>query len=84
MSAVPLVGQPATLLFWYPTTLLRCRCDPSETVFTLLVITGIQNAVECPKCHKLYMVNQMQVEPNTMMVQPVVQVAIPAKSKEVM
>ena len=83
MSEIPIVGQPVNLVFWYPTTILRCRCDPSPEIFTMILITGTHNAVECPKCHKLYQINGMQLDKKGDLL-PMIQVMIPTQSKEVM
>lgn len=42
----------SSVVLWYPTSIINCRCDPEAV--TLIVVTGFGNASECGKCHKLY------------------------------
>ncbi len=50
--SIPTVGQPADVIFWYPTVLLRCKCQPER--LNILILTGIRNPVTCGSCHTVY------------------------------
>lgn len=50
---VPLVGQPVTLISWYPTTLLKCNCVEG---LNIVIVTGFNNTVMCGNCRRSYMV----------------------------
>lgn len=52
MADIPIVGQPGTVLFWYPTVITKCNCKPNE--LTLIVTTGFGNPSICPKCNSTY------------------------------
>lgn len=50
---IPSVGQPCNVLFWYPTTLIKCNCREGNQL-QLLMVVGFQNPTRCPQCGTLY------------------------------
>lgn len=51
---IPIIGETVhQVLQWYPTTLIACRCR-GPNYAAILVITGFNNAVQCPHCERLY------------------------------
>lgn len=50
-----LLGQRFSVLQWYPTALIACRCQ-GEGKMAILIITGIQNVVLCQHCRNGYVI----------------------------
>lgn len=56
---VPILNQPVTLMTWYPTALLSCNCvEPGK--LNIIIITGLNNTVQCNNCGKGYMVKSVK------------------------
>lgn len=50
---IPIVGQPpASILHWWPTTLVKCHC--AEPKLNIVILTGFGNHCQCQDCGKLY------------------------------
>jgi hypothetical protein len=49
---VPILGQPATFMHWYPTVMLRCNCIQDR--ISLVVLKNFHEAVICGNCKKGY------------------------------
>lgn len=49
---IPIIGQGPQVIFWYPTAIVRCLCQPG--VLTIIVVTGLGNHSLCNSCGKLY------------------------------
>ncbi len=45
-------NHPGDILFWYPTVLVKCKCQSHE--MTIIIVTGFANYAACPKCGTLY------------------------------
>lgn len=65
--SVPIVGQHAEVLIWYPTTILKCKC---LEVGTVLVLVAIGTPVTCPNCKRGYRVEGFQQ--NELGLQPII------------
>lgn len=58
---VPIVGQPCSVILWYPTSLVNCKCDPKAT--TIIVCTGFNNFSKCGKCGRMYCNEKVEMTP---------------------
>lgn len=58
---IPIVGQPARLMVWWPTVLIECLCDRAEgsVEHTFIHLTTIGIPFVCPKCRASYTVTGM-------------------------
>lgn len=54
---VPIIGEPYTVVSWWPTTIMNCRCQKNRV--QLVIITGFGNAAACGGCGKLYLNNRI-------------------------
>lgn len=50
---IPTVGQPFSVLTWYPTTIIACKCQVGKMV--LVITTGMNNPSKCDHCGRMYM-----------------------------
>lgn len=78
---VPIIGQPANLLMWWPSAILRCNCTAATepTRMCLVVLTGVGNAVKCGNCDHLYIIRGVQPDGSLH-----VDMATPTPTKDVM
>lgn len=56
-----LVNQPMEVVFWYPTAIVKCNC--TENVLTLVVVTGMMNLSTCGNCRKMYRISRVDPSP---------------------
>lgn len=54
---IPIIGQPAQVLTWYPTALMGCKCQGNN--MELVIVTGFGKPSQCPKCGKLFIINRV-------------------------
>lgn len=64
---IPILNQPAEVLFWWPTSLIKCNCQ--ERGVTLVIVSGFGNAAACPKCNKVYIATGLLPDGKTMQIQ---------------
>lgn len=50
---IPILGQPAEIVHWWPTTVVQCKCR-GDGLLTIVILTGFGNHTECGFCGKLY------------------------------
>ena len=62
MSQIPIVGQPARVLYWYPTAAIQCLCTPDR--LSIVVTTGFGNRVVCSNCGRMYHITQLRMTPD--------------------
>lgn len=48
---IPKIGEPMTCIFWYPSALVRCNCQPPEKA-TLMMLQNMNTPAVCPQCHR--------------------------------
>lgn len=60
MSDVPILGQPVSLLMWYPTAVLNCKCLAEKGIVSIIITTGLNNPAKCGQCGKLYKINSVK------------------------
>jgi hypothetical protein len=53
LAEVPIVGQKAKLLHWWPSALVRCQHD---TNMAIIVLHGLQNLTVCSECRTGYLI----------------------------
>lgn len=58
---IPLVGQPCTILTWFPTLSLVCNCEAKQP----LLVVGIGNVAECPKCGRGFQLHGVMFDVRT-------------------
>lgn len=62
-EGIPIVGQPLTVVTWFPTVSVTCNCDAKQPV----LIVGFGNLSVCPMCGRgfqLYGVTQPDMRQN--------------------
>lgn len=43
---IPIIGQPLTVITWFPTVSVVCNCEAKQPV----LLVGLGNLSVCPKC----------------------------------
>lgn len=80
--AVPIVGEPASILKWYGTVLMNCHCQREKGIISLVIVTGTGNSAACGNCGKIYIMRGYTIEKGV--VNPVVDIALPTEPGKVM
>ena len=61
-----LVGQIASVLAWYPTTLIRCQCR--EGSLSIVIVTGLGIPSLCGSCGRTYIAQGLSPDGKTMLI----------------
>lgn len=59
-SNVPIVGQLCEVLSWFPTMLIKCKCQDLP-----MLIVGLGSVATCPSCQKSYMIAMIEHDQRT-------------------
>lgn len=58
--AIPILGQPFTIVSAYSTAVIQCQCEAKP----ILILTGLNKPTLCPGCRKVFaiaMSGQIQI-----------------------
>lgn len=59
--AIPIVGQPCTVVAWFPTLNLVCNCEAKQP----LLVVGFGNLTVCPACKRGFMLQAVKHDSRT-------------------
>lgn len=58
---IPVVGQPAEIITWYPTALVHCKCQKPPTM-AIVITTGFMNHSKCGYCGTHYWIKGLKTD----------------------